>query len=302
MTLKEWENKRAEIEKISGNWISYEPIFDGSSFTFKAIENYQPMESVFMARVSQIVRDFWKKPLEETRILDLGCMEGLNSFEFALRGAKEVVGIEGRPPHVLRANVVKETLDLKNINFFCDDVKNLDKKKYGSFDLTLCLGIFYHLDIPDVLSLAGKIFEITESIAIIDTHFCFKPKVEVEYGGVKYDGDYAPEEWFVPRDIRMNYGFELSLENEKSFWFTKYSLLNILINAGFHSVYECVVPRGGGRQSFDDRMTIVALKNPFEEIVTLVDPGNKRVENFEKKEFNVFFMSTSHPHQADINK
>jgi len=302
MNLTEWQIKKSQIEKTSGPWLSYELEFDGSAFFFKPTKDYQPLENIYLARILQIARDFLRNPLQKTRILDLACMEGLSSFEFALKGAKEVVGIEGRPVHVLKANAVKEALALNNINFFCDDVRNINKQKYGTFDLTLCLGIFYHLDSPDIFNFAEKMFEMTDSIAVIDTQFSFHSNEEIEYNGIKYYGGFAREDWLVSKEVRLNYGFEASLDNLRSFWLTKHSFLNLLMNMGFHSIYECDVPRGGFRQSLDDRLTIIALKNPFEKLVTLVDPEDKRVENFEKKDFNVSCFSAYQPPRINPDK
>ena len=298
MTSAEWQIKKSQIEAVYGPWMSYEPGFDGSVFALKpkeAKEGYQVLESIYLARILQIARDFLKKPFQEMRILDLACMEGLSSFEFALRGAKEVVGIEGRPPHVLRANAVKEALALNNINFFCDDVRNVNKQKYGAFDLTLCLGIFYHLDNPDVFSFAEKIFEMTDLVTVIDTHFVFSPKKEIEYKGIKYYGNFVSEECSIPKEMRLDHGFEFSLDNLRSFWFTKHSFFNVLMNAGFRSIYECAVPRGGKRQMLDDRVTAIVLKNPFEKLMTFIDPGEKRIENFEEKnDYRSLLVSPRH--------
>jgi predicted RNA methylase len=46
------------------------------------------------ARINQIVADLSKKPISESRILDLACWEGDFAAEFAMRGAN-VVATEG---------------------------------------------------------------------------------------------------------------------------------------------------------------------------------------------------------------
>jgi hypothetical protein len=57
------------------------------------------------ARITQIVCDFSRKPLSESRVLDLACLEGHSSAEMALRGA-QVLAIEGRRSNLERAQAL----------------------------------------------------------------------------------------------------------------------------------------------------------------------------------------------------
>ena len=85
-------------------------------------------------RLVQIVYDLASQPWDRLRILDLGSLDGSIAFEFARRGA-EVVGIEVRAASVLAARAEQERLKIKNVTFFQDDVRNLSKQKYGTFDI-----------------------------------------------------------------------------------------------------------------------------------------------------------------------
>src|SRR5262249_350381 len=114
------------------------------------------------------------KPLDTVRVLDLACLEGLHSVEFALNGAK-VVGVEGREANLAKARFTKDALSLGNLELVHDDVRNLSRERYGEFDVVLCLGILYHLDTPDVMKLAKNLAEVCTRVAIIDTH--------LRYGG-----------------------------------------------------------------------------------------------------------------------
>jgi hypothetical protein len=55
-----------------------------------------------------------------------------------------------------------------------------------------------------------------------------------------------------------------SIGNDRSFWFTRPSLLNLLHDVGFTSVFECYVPALPERLA--DRLTLVALKGTRLEI------------------------------------
>src|SRR5918995_2947803 len=64
-----------------------------------------------LKRVLQIAGDLSTKPLNACRILDLGCLDGQFSIEFALAGA-EVIGVEVREANIQKALFAKEVLQL----------------------------------------------------------------------------------------------------------------------------------------------------------------------------------------------
>ena len=81
--------------------------------------------------------------------LRFSLFRGHYAIEFAMQGAT-VVGIEGRESNVQKAIFAKDILNLENLTFYQDDVRNLSAEKYGQFDIVLCSGILYHLDSSDV--------------------------------------------------------------------------------------------------------------------------------------------------------
>jgi hypothetical protein len=57
-----------------------------------------------------------------------------------------------------------------------------------------------------------------------------------------------------------------SLDNERSFWFTRPSLFNLLTRVGFTSVYTCQTPAFPGQTL--DRDTLVAVKGSPQQLVS----------------------------------
>src|SRR5918997_3278469 len=78
---------------------------------------------------------------------DLGCLEGGFSLALARRGMN-VLGIEARRKNLEKAMLLKDHFGLTNLELLCDDVKNFMRERYDVFDVTLALGILYHLDQP----------------------------------------------------------------------------------------------------------------------------------------------------------
>jgi hypothetical protein len=215
------------------------------------------------ARINQIVADFSRKPLSESRVLDLASLEGHFSAELATRGAN-VVGIEGRSNNLKSA---RELFSFPNLEFVQDDVRNLSREKYGTFDIVLCLGILYHLDAPDCFRLLESIAEVCDGLAIIDTHTGLTRHETVTYKGREYRGFYFTEFESEPTPEQEEESVWSSIKNLRSFWLSKPSLINAIIEAGFTSVYECQFPACNDQPV--DRVSLVAVKGKRERVLAV---------------------------------
>jgi SAM-dependent methyltransferase len=84
----------------------------------------------------------------EVRCLDMACHEGWFASQVAMRGARGVVGIDIREEHITKARLIKELGNFGDLTFTPDNVMTVDPEKYGTFEITLMLGLLYHLDDP----------------------------------------------------------------------------------------------------------------------------------------------------------
>ena len=265
--------KKQEIIDRFGPWTNHNICLGEDLYT---IGDRMVGSEVKVQRFLQIIADITQKPFSELRVLDLACLEGLYGLELALQGAT-VVGIEGREANLAKARFTQEVLGLKNIEFVRDDVRHLSRETYGTFDVVLCLGIFYHLDVPDVFEFAEHIYGVCQKLAIIDTHVSRSSESEYSYKGQAYRGSpYKEDEtaW-------------ASIGNPESVWLTRPSLYNLLVDVGFTSVYEChqpIVPkfeRMRNRQEAD-RATFVAIKNHPVRLKSTPLLDNRAFDRFEE--------------------
>jgi 2-polyprenyl-3-methyl-5-hydroxy-6-metoxy-1,4-benzoquinol methylase len=253
VNAEEIKAAKAEIVRKYGEWGAYNIYLGQGVHTMDRTDFYDPR----LRRICQIIYDIAAKPIDQLRILDLACLEGIYSIELARRGA-QVLGLEGREANVQKALFAKEVLGLINVEFVQDDVRNLSKEKYGTFDIVLCMGIQYHLDSPDVFDFMEKVAEVCSGFAIVDTHISYTNEVTQTYKSHTYAG-----RWFAEHDpsttpeerLKINWA---SLDNVKSFWFTRPSLYNLLKHIGFTSVYECHNPLWSADAI--DRVTLLAMK------------------------------------------
>jgi hypothetical protein len=232
---------------------------------FYTIEEAIKGDEIKLRRIVQIVSDVTRRPVKTLRLLDLACHEGIYAIEFARHGAN-VVGIEAREAHIAKATFVKDALSLDNLNIFQDDVRNLSKEKYGCFDVVLCLGILYHLDVPDVFSFIEQIGDVCEDVAVIDTRIAFGPTTPYVHNGTKYWGHRVNEGHHRndgPEQKIKRYW--ASIDNLTSFCLSKTSLFCALGRAGFTSVYECYMPPEPEKPI--DRITLLAIKGSRQNVI-----------------------------------
>jgi SAM-dependent methyltransferase len=236
MNLKE---RYDTVVREHGAWSAHNLEYAPGLFTIGPPSAGQELR---LRRVVQVILDaIGERPIERVRILDLACLEGLYALEFASRGA-QVVAIEGRSANVAKALFVRNALGLANLEILCDDVRNLSVEKYGQFDVVLCAGILYHIDAPDVFHFLRRIREVTTQVAFFDTHVARKTSVEIAFDGTPYAGEWFQE--YAP-DTDAEEKKKLvwaALENHRSFWFSKGSLVEAFSRSGFTTVAEVHAP------------------------------------------------------------
>ncbi len=274
------EARRREIIAEHGEWTTHN-IDLGAGVHTRGDGLYGDEFKVL--RAVQLIENLVGRPWSELRIADLGCNEGLYACEFALRGAT-VVGIDGRRENIARAAFAKEALGLENLELLQADVRTLGREVYGGFDVVLCWGLLYHLDTPELFAFARQLREICDGIALVDTHIALE---EEELRTLDLDGFWVDPSQLGPIEHRAHEGHEYrgrsylehppestmeqrlkagwaSLDNPRSFWLTKPSLVNLLVHAGFATVLEAHALRLAYPP---DRLTVAALGSGDQELL-----------------------------------
>ena len=278
--------EKEELIRRFGPWTADNVDLGGGLYT---IDDKASERAEILRRLMQVIVDVAHRPLPELRVLDLACLEGLYGIELALRGAR-VVGIEAREVNIEKARFVKRTLDLGGLELIQDDVRNIAVAKYGRFDIVLCAGILYHLDVPDVFHFIEHIFDMSSDFAIFDTHVSIAARDVDLHNGRKYFGRFFTEHYPGSSANEKQTRLWSSVDNDKSFWFTKPSLLNFLSHTGFTSVYECHNP--STVYGMADRVTLVAIKGKREPVVCCPVMNSQTETDWPEKS-----MQRNHPSQ-----
>jgi SAM-dependent methyltransferase len=171
-------------------------------------------------------------------IVDLGCLEGGYTAEFARLGM-EALGIEVRQSNYENCLFVGKAINLPNLRFVHDTVWNV--ANYGQFDAVFCCGLLYHLDRPrEFLRLISG---LCRRIILVQTHFSTEEDIQ-KYGlSPMTENEGLPGRWYQDRSPDatrelLEASKWASWENDRSFWIQREHLIGAIHENGFDMVFE----------------------------------------------------------------
>lgn len=171
-------------------------------------------------------------------ILDLGCLEGGYSVEFARSMPEsQVTGVEVRPRNFDRCERLANECGLENLSFVNEDVLDTSLTADGVF----CGGLLYHLENPAQFLLTLR--RMARKLVVINTHYSveFGPQLNKLSEVVENDG--CKGRWYTefPDDetFRRRGEFPLSAwSNRRSFWLLRKEIIRRMTEVGFRDVVD----------------------------------------------------------------
>ena len=114
----------------------------------------------------ELVKECLPADLRGKSVLDVGCNAGFYSVEAKRRGAARVLGVDAQRREIRQARFVRTVLGL-DIEFRRVSVYDLSKESVGSFDVTMALGLIYHL--KHLVLALERLFEVTNELLVVET-------------------------------------------------------------------------------------------------------------------------------------
>jgi len=116
--------------------------------------------------------------------VDLACHQGWFSMHLAKRGFRSILGVDGREEHLADARLMAEVLGVKTFSTRLLDLEEARAADVGEHDVTLMLGLLYHLENPvRVLRLARA---ITRKVLVIETQVVPHMSGIVDWGSWRF--------------------------------------------------------------------------------------------------------------------
>ncbi len=174
----------------------------------------------------EIIRQCLPADLTGKSVLDVGCNGGSYCVEAKRRGAGRVLGVDGQRQHVRQALFVRKVLGL-DLEFRRFSVYDLQPATVGVFDITLALGLVYHL--KHLVLALERLHAVTRELLVVETAIIPPEQTPESFvqplGEIRqrlhplFYAENPPEakeqvyNWFLPspdalRGLLLNTGFE----------------------------------------------------------------------------------------------
>ena len=123
------------------------------------------------------------------RCIDIGCHEGFYSIAMARRGMREVVGVDVREENLAKARFVAETLNVPNVRYVKANCEEVCPEAHGRFELSIFLGILYHLENP--MLCLRRAAAVTTEMCIVETQVIDEVDGTAEWGAREWTRPYS---------------------------------------------------------------------------------------------------------------
>ena len=186
-------------------------------------------------------------------VIDVACHQGYFAHHLARRGSP-VLGIDARPEHIADTSLIARAYGLSNLRAEQHDINTLKAADLGQFDVTLMLGLLYHIENPvGAIRLARA---LTRKVCVIETQVVPNMTGIVDWGSFQFQRPMVAsfgiidetEETHAPEASTTGICVTPSYE----------ALLFLMRKLGFARVERIPVPAGGYEQLASGKRVMVA--------------------------------------------
>lgn len=125
--------------------------------------------------------------VSDVECLDIGCHEGFYTFAMARRGMK-ACGVDAREENLARARFVASTIHFPATAFRQGRVETLAADEGREYDLTLFLGLLYHVEDP--MLCLRQVSAVTREMCVLETQVVDEVVGYAEWGSQEWKRPY----------------------------------------------------------------------------------------------------------------
>ncbi len=153
---------------------------DGTHTESYLAPDVAPVHATRLAMLDGALDAHFPAGLAGRSVIDLACHQGYFALHLARRGASPVLGVDLRQAHIEDALLMARALGAASFTARRLDLEEAHAGELGVHDITLCLGLLYHLENPvRALRLARA---VTRKVLYIETQVMGHLQGEIEWG------------------------------------------------------------------------------------------------------------------------
>lgn len=184
MTLQQIERRIADL----GPWFYEFDLGEGVRTTSELPESVRGILDTRLEMTLGVVKKHFENRLGEIQCIDIGCHEGFYSMEVASLGVPRVLGVDFRESSLLKAQFVAEAKRHSGVEFRTANCEDLTVDDFGRFELSLFLGLLYHLENP--MRCLRNISAITKELCVLETQVVTEVSGSTEWGSQEWTRPY----------------------------------------------------------------------------------------------------------------
>jgi ubiquinone/menaquinone biosynthesis C-methylase UbiE len=169
-------------------------------------------------------------------------------------GVRQITGVDARQENLSRARFVAEALGVSNIKYSEARVESLLSDVGGTFDLTLFLGLLYHVEDP--MRCLRQVAAVTKEMCVIETQVIEEVEGSTEWGSREWVRPYRGVIAVIDEAGEFDAGNRETGVSPMATCPSPAALRYMLSRAGFRRIEEEAVPPGAYEQHARGRRVV----------------------------------------------
>src|SRR6476469_8553155 len=139
----------AALEAIRARpWFYEFALPDGTRTTSHLPPGVEKIHETRLALLDQALDASVGRDCSRLTAVDLACHQGWFAMQLARRNFRSILGVDARDEHLADARLMAEVLGVKTFRTLKADLEAAQAADIGVHDVTLMLGLLYHLENP----------------------------------------------------------------------------------------------------------------------------------------------------------
>jgi tRNA (mo5U34)-methyltransferase len=220
----------------------------------------RPIHNTRLQMINTVIDRYIKPDAKAVSCLDVACHEGFYSIELAKRGVKRILGIDIREQSLRKARFVAKTLALANAEFQQMNAEDVRPDSVGEFEITLFLGLLYHLENP--MLCLRRAASVTKDVCILETQVIDEFAGQTEWGARAWTHRYRGVLALIDETADFDAANPETGATPLAMCPDRKGLVTMLKHAGFPKVEFIDPPMGAYEQHARGKRVVCAAYKP----------------------------------------